>query len=261
MRVPLDMNVIAPPHPTLPPPYHRYMHSVLRVSRDVHDFSSASWTNRLAVGFLNIRQHPVRGFPVPVELLLACACNSFFGCSGDFGNLEEVAPMASLGLSRKHAFRLLLLLGLGATEVRLMFKQPWVAHELKIRVLLMSLFGFVAFVIWCYVILSFRSWVREDLGHKGRHTEARPLHEPVEIVVPGNRAGFSACLVLCLLQQRLACVGSVDFGQIGMLACAKNILRNKGLARLLPKPTAENGRKTLRLVLFSRLLRNLVLTA
>ena len=49
----------------------------------------------------------------------------------------------------------------------------------------MSLFGFVAFVIWCYVILSFRSWVREDLGHKGRHTEARPLHEPVEIVVPG----------------------------------------------------------------------------
>lgn len=82
--------------------------------------SSASRTNRLAVGFLNIRQRPVRGFPVPVELLLACACNSFFGCSRDFGHLEEVDPMASLGLSRKHAFRLLLLLGLGAAEVRLM---------------------------------------------------------------------------------------------------------------------------------------------
>ena len=307
MRVQVDMNVIAPPHPTNPhpdcttyipcvchltwtllphptpplptltaqhtfhacatwherycptppfPPHITDMHSVLRVSRDVHDFSSASWTNRLAVGFLNIRQRPVRGFPVPVELLLGVCLEFLLRLLWGFWKSWGGCPHGFSGFVSQACFSASAASGSGRHEVRLMLKQPWVAHELKIRVVLMSLFGFVAFVIWCYVILSFSSWVREDLGHKGRHTEARPLHEPVEIVVPGNRAGFSACLVLCLLQQRLACVGSVDFGQIGMLACAKNILRNKGLARLLPKPTAENGRKTLRLVLFSRLLRN-----
>ena len=35
------MNVIAPPHPTLPPPHITDMHIVLRVSRDVRGFSGA----------------------------------------------------------------------------------------------------------------------------------------------------------------------------------------------------------------------------
>ena len=54
MRVPLDVNVIAPPHPTLPPPHITDMHIVLRVSRGVHGFrNSGLWYNELFMGIIS----------------------------------------------------------------------------------------------------------------------------------------------------------------------------------------------------------------